>query len=209
MDIRKTLFKYRSYTPIPFLILMIFFAKPTITSIIIGFLFVIAGELLRLWGVSIAGSETRTTTEPGSSNLITSGPFAYVRNPLYLGNITMYIGVGIMSLAAFPTLTIITFIYFLIQYYLIISLEEEHLLKVYGEEYKQYKNYVPKFFPSFRKYQLSSRNQPGLDWKKGLRSERRTLQAIALIIILILVIWFFQNKSIDTSVSQFLTKGLK
>lgn len=208
MDIRKLLFKYRSYTPIPFLILMIIYARPTLTSIFIGFLFVIAGEVLRLWGVSIAGSETRTTTEPGSSNLITSGPFAYVRNPLYLGNITMYIGVGIMSLAAFPTLTILTFIYFLIQYYLIISLEEEHLLKVYGEEYKQYKNYVPKFFPSFRKYQLSLNNQPELDLKKGLRSERRTLQAIALIIIVILIIWFIQNQSVESTVSQVLTEGV-
>ncbi|RCK73604.1 MAG: putative protein-S-isoprenylcysteine methyltransferase [Ignavibacteriae bacterium] len=195
MDIRKTLFKYRSYTPIPFLVLMIIYAKPTISSILIGLVLVILGEFLRLWGVSIAGSETRTTKEVGGSNLITSGPFAYVRNPLYLGNIIIYLGVGIMSLAAFPTLTLITLLYFIFQYYMIVSLEEEHLLNVYGDEYKQYKYYVPKFLPNFKKYRLTKANQPQLDWIKGLKSERRTLQAIIIIVLTILIIWFLQNQA--------------
>ncbi len=85
-------FNYRSYTPIPFVLVMLFFAYPNIWSLISGFIIAVIGELIRLWGVSWAGSETRTTGTVGGTYLIVSGPFAHLRNPLYLGNILMYTG---------------------------------------------------------------------------------------------------------------------
>lgn len=192
MDLRKILFKYRSYTPIPFIILMVVFAKPTIYSIAGGLVVILIGEFIRLWGVSIAGSETRTTNSVGSSHLVTSGPFAYLRNPLYFGNICIYFGVGIMSWAGFPFLPIVTLSYFLFQYTLIVSLEEEHLTKTYGTEYQRYIKSVPKFFPSFKKYKHSGTHQPALDWKRGIKSEQRTFQAILIIVFLIVVIWMLR-----------------
>src|SRR5512135_203092 len=110
--IASNFFKYRSYTPIPFVILMLLFAYPNIWSLILGFILALSGELLRLWGVSWAGSETRTTGAVGGSYLIISGPFSHLRNPLYLGNILMYTGLGIMSFALFPWLQIAGFIFF-------------------------------------------------------------------------------------------------
>src|SRR5437867_6762129 len=101
MDIRQRLFQYRSYTPIPFLLVMMMFAHPTLTSLLTGFCFLCAGESLRLWGVAIAGSETRTTGPVGGTYLITTGPFSHVRNPLYVGNILIYLGLGVMSFAVF------------------------------------------------------------------------------------------------------------
>ena len=86
-DIATKIFKYRSYTPIPFVILMLIFENATITSLLIGFVIALFGELIRLWGVSWAGSETRTTGGVGGTYLVISGPFAHVRNPLYVGNI--------------------------------------------------------------------------------------------------------------------------
>ena len=102
MHIRVLLSKYRSYTPIPFLLVMIWFAQPTILSLVAGCAVVLTGELIRFWGVSIAGAETRTTGTVGGTFLITNGPFSYVRNPLYVGNMMLYAGVGIMSMALFP-----------------------------------------------------------------------------------------------------------
>lgn len=195
MDIRETLFRYRSYTPIPFLILMIIFAKPNAMSFAVGFVFLIIGEFIRLWGVSLAGGETRTTKNVGGSQLVTSGPFSYVRNPLYLGNITMYFGIGVMSNAAFPVLTIITLFYFFMQYHFIVKLEEEHLEKMYGDEYRNYKSLVPRFIPKFRKYKFTKSEQPKLEWKKGLKSEIRTFQAIILVILIIIVIWILRSES--------------
>ncbi|MBI4810581.1 MAG: isoprenylcysteine carboxylmethyltransferase family protein, partial [Ignavibacteriales bacterium] len=123
MDFRQTLFKYRSYTPIPFLLVMVLIAHPTLLSFIVGIGFVLVGEFVRLWGVSYAGSETRTTGAVGATYLITNGPFSYVRNPLYLGNMLMYFGFGIIANS--PVLALTGFVYFLFQYSLIVSLEEE------------------------------------------------------------------------------------
>jgi protein-S-isoprenylcysteine O-methyltransferase Ste14 len=191
MDFRQHLFKYRSYTPIPFILLMFIVAQPTMASILIGLCLLVIGEGIRLWGVSLAGSETRTTGPVGGSVLVTSGPFAYVRNPLYLGNMLIYFGVGIM--ANTPLLAIIALIYFFFQYTMIVSLEEEALVRLFGPEYIQYVEAVPRFVPTFKKYQGKSSTQPYLDWKRGMKSERRTLQAATLITLILLILWYFRD----------------
>lgn len=189
MEFRQLLFKNRSYIPIPFLIVMLIFAKPTLVSLMYGLVLVILGEYFRLWGVAIAGSETRTTGPVGGTYLITTGPFAYVRNPLYLGNMLIYFGIGTMSFALFPWLTVGAYIYFYFQYSLIVSLEEEHLSQKFGEEYERYTKSVPRFFPSLFPYKRGTNEQPVLDWKRGFISEKRTLQAIVLLTILLVVLW--------------------
>jgi len=113
-NIAAKIFKYRSYTPIPFLILMLIYADASIVSFIVGFVIALSGEAIRLWGVSWAGSETRTTgAGVGGTFLVISGPFAHVRNPLYVGNILIYLGIGIMSMALFPYLQIIAAVFFI------------------------------------------------------------------------------------------------
>lgn len=175
----QRLFEYRSYTPIPFLIVMIIFARPTLTSILIGFFIVICGEAVRMWGVSIVGSETRTTGAVGGTYLVTKGPYAYVRNPLYLGNMIMHCGFGVMSLAIFPWLVIAALLFFILQYSLIVRSEEDYLAKRFGDEYERYRQSVPRFIPSLKKYLSGNAPQPDFDWKRGIKSEKRTLQAIA------------------------------
>ncbi len=189
MDFRQRLFQYRSYTPFPFLIVMVIFAHPTVTSIIVGLCILLIGETIRLWGVAIAGSETRTTGPVGGTFLITKGPFAYVRNPLYLGNMLMYFGIGVMSNALFPWLPLAALLFFLFQYSLIVSLEEEYLLKTFQAEFIEYCEAVPRFVPTFRRYDGGEHEQPALNWKRGLISEKRTLQAMGLLAVLIVGLW--------------------
>ncbi len=191
MDFRQILFKYRSYTPIPFLLVLVYVAHPTITSMLIGFCFVILGEFLRFWGVSYAGSETRTTGNVGASYLITKGPFSYVRNPLYLGNMLMYFGFGLM--ADSPLLALVGLFYFFFQYTMIISLEEEGLMKKFLDEYVKYFQAVPRFVPSMKKYAGGSHPQPEIDMKSGFKSERRTLQAITLVTLILIVLWYVKR----------------
>jgi len=131
--IASKIFKYRSYTPIPFLLIMFFYANPNIWSILIGLIIAIAGEAIRIWGVCWAGSETRTTGGVGGSFLVISGPFGHVRNPLYVGNILMYTGLGIMSFALFPYLQILGLVFFYLQYMIIVKEEELYLEKTYGK----------------------------------------------------------------------------
>jgi len=193
------LFKYRSYTPLPFVFIMIILMKPTALSLIIGAAVVISGELIRTWAVSYAGSETRTTDGVGGSNLVTQGPFSYIRNPLYLGNIMIYTGIGLMSNTFFPYLQIAGLIYFFFQYYCIIFNEEDFLRGKFGKNFELYCSSVNRFFPKFRSLPAEIRSDLIFDIKEGLRSEKRSLQAIIITSSIILIYFFFvtnqhQNK---------------
>ena len=192
----STLFKYRSYTPIPFLVVMLIFHEATPASIITGFAVSIVGELIRFWGVSWAGSETRTTSKVGGSNLVISGPFAYVRNPLYIGNILIYLGLGIMTLALFPYLQIAALLFFVFQYHFIVKEEENYLHKTYGSFYEEFVKNVPRFLPRLTPYKNPEIDQPAFKPKEGLRSEKRTLQALILISTIIIILWIINNKII-------------
>jgi protein-S-isoprenylcysteine O-methyltransferase Ste14 len=187
--IRAWMFKYRSYTPIPFLIAMVVFARPTYASMIAGFLVALAGEAIRFWGVSIAGSETRTTGSVGGTYLITTGPFAYVRNPLYVGNMMLYIGIGIMSMALFPWLLLVAFVWFVMQYTLIVLQEEEYLAGHFGEPYAEYRRHVHRFLPRLTAYRDSSPAPKRASFAEGLASERRTLQAFGIVVLVLVVLF--------------------
>jgi len=192
-NISSVAFKYRSYTPIPFLILMLIFQESTPLTLIIGFVVALIGELIRFWGVSWAGSETRSTGGVGGTFLIISGPFAYVRNPLYFGNILLYLGLGIMSFALFPYLQIVAIIFFLFQYYFIVSEEEKYLREKFKDDYKDYCKNVPVFFPKLFPYKNSSIVQPPYNPKAGFRSERRSLQAFIGISLLLIILWLIRS----------------
>jgi protein-S-isoprenylcysteine O-methyltransferase Ste14 len=192
-NISNIFFKYRSYTPIPFLLLMVIFAAPSIISMVIGFAIAISGELIRFLGVSWAGSETRTTGGVGGTYLVISGPFAFVRNPLYVGNILLYTGIGIMSWSLFPYLQIIALLFFAVQYHFIVLEEEKFLKDKFGEAYKKYFKNVQRFIPRFTPYKDSTLEQPSYNPKAGVKSEKRTLQAFTSVSLIIVIIWIVQN----------------
>ena len=186
--IAEKFFKYRSYTPIPFLILMLIFQESTITSMIVGLAVALFGEFWRLWGVSYAGSETRTTGGGvGGTYLVVSGAYSHVRNPLYVGNILMYLGIGIMSMSLYPYLQIIALWFFYFQYDQIINEEEKFLATKFGNEYQDYLENVPRLIPSISKYKNDNLEQPLYNLNAGIKSERRTLQAFGIIVLLIII----------------------
>ena len=124
MDIRKFFFKYRSFTPIPIALIIIYFAGANNTHRIAGIFLLLLGEGIRIWAVSYAGGATRTR-EVGAPSLCTTGPYAQTRNPLYVGNILMYVGVVLiagMPNQLFAVTTIAAF--FIVQYSLIVSFQQ-------------------------------------------------------------------------------------
>jgi protein-S-isoprenylcysteine O-methyltransferase Ste14 len=186
------LFSYRSYTPIPFLLAMVLFAKPTWETMAVGAAIALCGEAMRFWGVAYAGSLTRVTGSVGAPEVVVAGPYAYTRNPLYIGNIMMYTGVGIMANALAPWLVIVTFIYFAVQYSMIVSLEEEFLEKEFGDEYLQFKKVVPRFFPRLAPNRVPAQEHQKPNWAEAFRSERRTFQAILIMMVLLVAIWYWR-----------------
>ncbi len=192
-NLTTLLFSYRSYTPLPFLAVMVVFAAPTFWSVLAGFCIAAAGECLRFWGVSIAGSETRTTGTVGGSRLVVSGPYAFVRNPLYVGNIALYAGIGIMANALAPWLLIVAVLFFCFQYSMIVRGEEEYLQGTFGEEFRIFCANVPRFFPRLTPWTSEVQKDQTADFRRGLRSERRTLQAFSLVALIIITLWVIRG----------------
>ena len=172
---------------------MLVFAQPTPLSLVAGFCVALCGELVRLWGVSVAGTETRTTGRVGGTHLFIDGPFGYVRNPLYVGNLTIYVGVGVMANALAPYLAVVAFGFFLVQYSMIVTKEEEYLRSTFGDEYERYVKEVPRFIPRFSRYSGEQSFHRDADLSRGLHSERRTLQAFTIIAAVITIIYFVKQ----------------
>ena len=70
------------------------FGKPSAFSITVGLPIAIAGELIRCWAVGYSGVTTRGD-EVEAPELVTAGPYAHVRNPLYVGNFITAAGFAI------------------------------------------------------------------------------------------------------------------
>jgi protein-S-isoprenylcysteine O-methyltransferase Ste14 len=186
-------FKYRSYTPIPFLIPLFLFGRPTMITLITGLVIILFGELIRIWGVSYAGGETRTT-KVGASVLVTQGPFAYMKNPLYFGNMLIYFGISVMSNSLFPFLQITGLVYFYVQYYYIIKEEEGFLRNKFKDKYEDYYSSVNRFIPKTVPYDLSKQSKVKQNLKAAYISEKRTFQGTLTIILMIVLIYILINQ---------------
>ena len=172
---------------------MLVYAEPTPVSLAAGFCLAVCGELIRLWGVSVAGTETRTTGSVGGTHLFVDGPFGYVRNPLYLGNMLIYTGVGIMANALTPYLVAVALGFFLIQYELIVLKEEEYLQKTFGDDFSRYVREVPRFLPRISRYKAEGSFHRDPDLSRGIQSERRTLQAFSALTVVLIVLFFLRR----------------
>ena len=67
---------------------------------------------------------------------------------------------------------------------MIVSLEEEKLLTLFGQEYLEYKKNVPRIIPRIKAWDNNQKTDP-IRFYKTLKTEKRTLQNMFLIIILI------------------------
>jgi len=101
---------------------------------------VILGVALRIWAQQHVGHRVI-----GHKQLTTTGPYEFVRNPLYIGNTILCIG-GVIA-SELLWLTPITFFWCLAVYSIVIRYEEEHLLRKYGDAYRRYLSKVPRWFP--------------------------------------------------------------
>jgi steroid 5-alpha reductase family enzyme len=123
----------------------------------------------------------------GASALCSSGPFAYIRNPLYTGN--FFIFSGVVLIAGAPNIWVmlaVTWIFFLTQYSLIIYLEEETLVSLFGAEYETYSQHVQRLLPRFSDWTSDDKRRP-MTFMKTLKTEKRTLQNIVLILLLVII----------------------
>jgi len=186
MEARSFFFRNRSFTPIPIVLVMFYYSESYYPFWIYGAFLILFGEIVRFSAVRYAGGRTRTT-KVGANSLCTSGPYSRTRNPLYIGNLFIYSGMVFFSGGPFMfELLAFVIFYFFFQYSMIISLEEQKLSSLFGKEYVNYKNNVPRVFPLFTPWVNKSKTIPA-SFSKTLKTEKRTLQNIFLLVFLIII----------------------
>jgi len=191
--IGKFFFKNRSFLPIPILLVAVFYPRfdGTVVSFLVGYILVLSAEVGRFWCVSYAGGITRT--RKGDLNeLVVAGPWVYVRNPIYVFNMIMYVGASIMigSIWFAPW----ALAYFIIQYTFIVAYEEGLLKNSFGSEYDEYKKHVWRWLPLPARLTRVKKSHHRPSFVEAYSAERSTINSIIAITIIGIVrfaIWQF------------------
>lgn len=172
------LFRFRYILPALIFTGLALFADPAGHGLIMGAALIFAGEALRLWAARHCGRSSRTLAVPNPAQLVTSGPFARVRNPIYLANILIYLGVSVLFCPDRFWVHFTVFVLMAIQYTIIIAYEEKRLAELFGDQYIEYSKRVRRFLP---KMVHATGLRAPFSLKTALRSERGTLWTITLV----------------------------
>jgi protein-S-isoprenylcysteine O-methyltransferase Ste14 len=140
---REKAFRLRGGVWTLLFVAMLFSGHPSRQSVLWGLPLVVLGQGIRFWAVGCIGRYRGERV--GAQTLTTWGPYAFVRNPLYLGN--GLIGLGWGSMAGFLSAVIFVITFVLLYTVLIIPHEESFLSEKFGAEYSRYKERTGRFFP--------------------------------------------------------------
>jgi len=119
------------------------------------------------------GTSGRNTLGQVADVLNTTGMYASVRNPLYLGNLIIWLGLSLFIRSLWFTLIIVLF--FTVYYERIIFAEESFLREEFGDEFLQWAQETPAMIPRFRNWRPPSLP---FSWKSALKREYGSFFAI-------------------------------
>jgi len=173
VKIGNFLFHYRNVLlPVFFLLILVpapeLFQNPTI-ALVIGLGISIAGQLIRFITIGlvyiIRGGQNRKVY---AQDLVTTGIFSHCRNPLYVGNIAVGIGMGVASNSVLFFSVITPLIIF--TYIAIVAAEENFLRGKFGSAYDEYANDVNRWLPNLKGISNTFKAHQ-FNWKRVLLKE--------------------------------------
>ncbi len=151
MTLRKLRVNVLRLAFVPIIFVGLFVRSPwaidSITAFVVelcGYVFLLSGLTVRIWCTFYIGGRK-------SRELITTGPFSICRNPLYIGTFLLAFGVGLCFENILMLLLVLVVI--IPTHVLVVRWEEAHLEKVFGEEYRLYREKTPRFLPRIRNYE--------------------------------------------------------
>jgi len=168
--ILRKLSSYRAFAYVPPFIFMMVSSYGKIEQdwIIwpLGIAIVLLGASVRVWSTKQVGRRIVRAKKKGKT-LVRTGPYAIVRNPLYIGNILIATGFSILSELIWfvPFL----FLYFFLLNHFVVLYEEKRLLSRWGDEYQAYLNEVPRWVPRVREWHGIETG--GFTWTQAVKAE--------------------------------------
>jgi protein-S-isoprenylcysteine O-methyltransferase Ste14 len=182
-------FGQRSWTPVPLALILVFIRWHWIHEawvLDLGLLIVVAGLAIRYWAVSYIGTISRTRAARFGP-LMSAGPFALVRNPLYVGNFLIWIGFVIAS--GLMWMLPVAWALFALQYSAIVRFEEVALVQHFGGSYEKYLREVPRWTLRLRRLDIALSTRGPHGWREICFSERGTLIAAGVMTVLLIAKW--------------------
>ena len=167
------------------IIAAVLLARPTPLSLIAGTVLVVIGEAIRIWA---AGHLMRM------QELATSGPYAYLRDPLYLGRFFLIVGFCIMGwgycLLVLPFALGIFFLNYIPRKH---RKEMSRLESLFGDEYRQYAAYARSLVPRLKPYPGACKRA----WSFSLLWKENREQYFLLIVLAVFVGMLIRYKGIS------------
>ena len=174
-EIKRKIYRFRVPAGLIGVILILILAKPTFFSLIIGAVVSLFGFLLRAWAAGHIEKE---------KEIAISGPYRYVRHPLYIGNFILGTGLCISAYSLWSMLVFL--IYFSIFYSVAITFETEKLKKLFPKEYNNYIKEVPCVLPCFKTNKGKSVKKFTFKLYKKNKEYRAILGGLVIWLILII-----------------------
>ena len=181
MGVRNTSILQKYRVPLGFIFGAVFlvFASPTPWLLATGLVIALLGLVLRAW----SAGHIRKNQE-----LAVSGPYAFTRNPLYLGSFLM--GAGFTFASGVWWLGLLFVVLFLGIYFPVMRIEAAELTAIFGREYKEYAEKVPLLFPWA--YRLQSKDKRfELELYLRYREYRAALGFLAVSALLIIKTYIY------------------
>lgn len=151
---------------------------------ITGVMTTLAGAHLRLVSIRVLGKSARVH-HAGGRALRVVGPYARLRNPLYLANALITGGLALLSggpVAAVLALALVASIY-----HVVVHHEEAALTAAFGDEYREYRRRVPRWLPCLRAPATTEAPAP-VPWPEVVLRERALVAGVPLALVAVLLV---------------------
>jgi protein-S-isoprenylcysteine O-methyltransferase Ste14 len=163
----------------PLAIAVLFFARPNPCSILYGALVGVIGLALRAWAAGYLHKQKILTM---------TGPYAYTRNPLYLGSAILALGVAIAARSWISASIIAA--YFAIVYFVVMRREERELRVQHGADFDRYAAEVSLFFPWFSSGRMKPVSQGAFSAAQYRKNhEWQAAAGFVLLLAVLILIW--------------------
>jgi protein-S-isoprenylcysteine O-methyltransferase Ste14 len=124
---------------------------------IITILLLVTGLIYGIWSVAIQNIIGKggpveignIEISPRTKNLVVSGPYKYTRNPMLFGTFLAYLGFAIFINSITSVVLVCAIFVFMLTF--VVKMEEERLLRDFGDQYQEYREKVSMFIPWFQR----------------------------------------------------------
>jgi protein-S-isoprenylcysteine O-methyltransferase Ste14 len=156
---------------------LLIWAEPSPASLVAGGALAVLGEGLRLWATGHLNKNAALTV---------TGPYAFLRHPLYLGSLLIVAGFTLIGSSRGALLVCVLFVLFFFGYYMPYKgrIEGARLERLYGDEFRRYASAVPSLLPRLYPYRpLGETPATEMAWRRERFADNNEIGTAAAVAI--------------------------